>query len=206
MSSPRANRVTPFGLFEAVPERGRFTGNRGILAPGRQWQHRAWLCCRTAFRGRRVTFDSPRDYTPLFFADEAVALAAGHRPCAECRNPDYRAFKAAFGRAFGLAGPFKAAEMDCALHAARLHAGRQATFEAALGDLPAGTFLTRLEAPRRALLLADDGLRAWSHAGYAPPEPAVAPMRVTVLTPAPTVAVLKAGYRPLMALEPATGA
>ncbi len=34
----------------------------------------------------------PGLYTPLFFHDEAVALAAGHRPCAECRQDRYDGF------------------------------------------------------------------------------------------------------------------
>jgi hypothetical protein len=32
-------------------------------------------------------------YTELFFLDEAVAFAAGHRPCAECRRERFNAFK-----------------------------------------------------------------------------------------------------------------
>lgn len=194
--SPRANRVTPFGTFEAVPQKGLFMGNRGILGPGRPWRSRAWVCCRLSFRDRRVPLDDPRRYTPLFFADEAVALAAGHRPCGECRHGDYLAFKAAFGRAFGLSGPFKAAEMDRVLHAARIHKGMQVTHGARFGTLPDGTLVTREEAPGQALLVKDGALLPWSHAGYGGPEPAALDLSVTVLTPAPTVSVLKAGYRP----------
>lgn len=202
VSSPRRNRVTPFGLLAAVSARGRFMGNRGILAPSRAaagltWTTKAWVCCRTEYGGRRVAFDDPHHYTPLFFADEAVALAAGHRPCGACRHADYEAFKAAYRRACGLAdaAPLTAPEMDQALHAARVRDGRKVTFAAPLGELPAGTFLTRPGAPEHALLLTAGGLRAWSHAGYGPPEPAAPDERVSVLTPAPTVAALKAGYR-----------
>lgn len=146
--SPRANRVTPLGAFEAVPQKGLFMGNRGILGPGRPWRSRAWVCCRLSFRDRRVSLDDPRRYTPLFFADEAVALAAGHRPCGECRHADYLAFKAAFGRAFSLSAPFKVGEMDRALHAARIRKGVQVTHAARFGTLPDGTFVTREDAPR----------------------------------------------------------
>ena len=203
-ASPRCNRVTPFGQLEATPERGRFMGNRSILTAGRSgrmraWTTQAWVCCRTDFRGRRVTFDSPRHYTPLFFADEAVALAAGHRPCAECRNADYKAFKAAFRLARGLAeeAPLSAAQVDRALHDARIRDGRKRTYVAVLGDLPAGAFLLRPTAPDQALLLTEGGLRRWAHGGYGPLENAdpEETETVTVLTPAPTVAVLKAGYR-----------
>lgn len=196
--SPRANRVTPFGTFEAVPQKGRFMGNRGILAPGRPWRNRAWLCCRLSFRGRRVAFDDPHHYTPLFFADEAVALAAGHRPCAECRRADYMAFAQAFRRAFAMAEETRlpAATIDRALHFARIRAGIEVTHPARLGTLPDGAFVTRSDAPRRPCLVVDGMLRPWFHAGYGPPEPAPPDLRVTVLTPAPTIAVLKAGYRP----------
>ena len=33
-------------------------------------------------------------YTELFFLDEATALAAGHRPCGECRRADVKRFRA----------------------------------------------------------------------------------------------------------------
>ena len=51
--------------------------------------------------GRRVVFDTKGHYTPLFFLDEAVAFAAGHRPCAECRRADFLRFKRHFNRATG---------------------------------------------------------------------------------------------------------
>lgn len=44
---------------------------------------------------------SPGRYTELFFLDEATALAAGHRPCAECRRPRFDAFRRAWRAAFG---------------------------------------------------------------------------------------------------------
>jgi hypothetical protein len=49
---------------------------------------RRWIACLTAFPGRRRTPMTPRRYTELFFLDEATALAAGHRPCWECRRAD----------------------------------------------------------------------------------------------------------------------
>ncbi len=41
-----------------------------------------------------------RYYTELFFLDEVTALAAGHRPCFECRRKDAEAF--AVGLAAGV--------------------------------------------------------------------------------------------------------
>ena len=88
---PRQNRVTPFGEIIATPERGTFMGNRGILHDPdgrvrRKWVLKNWLVCVLEFRGRKRTVMTPNRYTELFFLDEATALAAGHRPCAECRH------------------------------------------------------------------------------------------------------------------------
>lgn len=204
----RQNRVTPFGTFEAVPERGMFMGNRGNLRrpDGTQklWHARGWVCCATSFRGRRLDLDAPNRYTALFFMDEAVALAAGHRPCGECRNADYRAFKTAWRRAFAIADPARptAGDMDAALHAARISRGRQVTWRAAAGDLPTGTFVARDDEPGRALLVQDGAFHPWSPSGYGAPLAACARREVCVLTPRPTVEVLRAGYAPQIAGVP----
>lgn len=209
MAAPRCNRMTPFGVPEAVAARGQFMGNRGNLrrADGTQkfWHARGWVCCLTAFRGRRLDLDAPGRYTPLFFMDEAVALAAGHRPCGECRHASYMAFKSAWRRAFAIAdaAPLSAAAMDRELHAARIRRGQQVTFRAPLGDLPTGTFVTRDAAPDRPLLVRDGQLYPWSHAGYGAAEPLEAGAEVRILTPRPTVAVMRAGYRPHLAGDPA---
>ena len=94
---PRQNRVTPFGEIVAVPERGTFLGNRGVLpdAQGRirrAWQVKRWIVCVLVFRGRKRQVMTPGRYTELFFLDEATALAAGHRPCAECRHARFLDF------------------------------------------------------------------------------------------------------------------
>src|SRR6202051_1478894 len=87
------NRVTPFGDIVAIPQRGIFTGNRGIIHDPatrtllkRRWATNAWLTCLCEFEGRRRAVMARRSWTELFFLDEAVALAAGHRPCFFCRR------------------------------------------------------------------------------------------------------------------------
>jgi len=109
---PLRNRVTPLGELIETPERGLVYGNRGCLHDAdrvirRHWQVKRWISCRLEFRGRRRTGGSmpPGRYTGLFFLDDATALAAGHRPCAECRNADYRSF-------LGLTGASGADELD----------------------------------------------------------------------------------------------
>lgn len=202
---PRQNRVTPFGTIVAHPGRGDLMGNRGRLhGPDgrighRRWTTWAWVTCRLSFKGRKRQLMAPRSYTELFFLDEAVALAAGHRPCGECRRRAHRAFRAAFATATGLADlPIR--ELDRAMQHARLRSGsrQQARHRRAVDDLPDGAFIA----------LADDGgvERAWCVEGaclhrYTPDgyDRTVERPRhriVEVLTPSVTVDVLAAGYRP----------
>ena len=195
---PRPNRVTPEGTILADPARGLFMGNRGCLhdAAGRlgpaRWRHPHWIICLTAFKGRRRPLMAPGRYTELFFLDEAVALAAGHRPCAECRRAAYLAFRAAFA-----GQPLPAPEIDRILHATRIgRDGRQMTHVAPLDTLPAGSFI-RLPGDAAPFLVTDTALHPWSMAGYGAPRPrGTGP--VTVLTPAPSVAALRHGYRPVL--------
>ena len=197
---PLRNRVTPFGEIVAEPWRGSLMGNRGILHDenrrlGRsRWRHKAWIACALAFRGRKRALMAPGRYTELFFWDEACALAAGHRPCHECRRADARRFRAAW-LAAGLPGD-SAAEMDRTLHAARATRDRrQVTHEERLDRLPDGAFLTALQAPEAPLLKWRGRLWRWSGGGYADAGPATRGT-ARVLTPAPLVAVLRAGYAP----------
>src|SRR4051812_33986092 len=146
---PRQNRVSPFGEIIATSERGTFMGNRGVLHDGegrieRAWQSKRWIVCVPAFRGRKRRVMTPGRYTELFFLDEATALAAGHRPCAECRHARFLDFCNAWGQAQRdrrrSARP-TAQEIDDRLHAERVAADRsQRTFEAALDGLPDGVF------------------------------------------------------------------
>jgi hypothetical protein len=199
---PLQNRVTPFGEIVAVPERGLFMGNRGILHDEdrhivRSWQVRRWIACRTEFRGRHRQVMRPHSYTELFFLDEATAFAAGHRPCAECRHADYARFIAAWADSVGT--PTNADHIDAVLHAERLEGRgadqRKRCYEEQLGALPDGTFINLDGAAR---LLWHDHLLQWSPAGYQLRRPLPpASSRVEVLTPRSLVAVLHAGYEPV---------
>jgi hypothetical protein len=197
---PRQNRVTPYGALIAVPDRGMFWGNRGVLHdPGgrlvRYSRGRAWAICVLEYKGRRRQQWAPGRLTELFFLDEATGLAAGHRPCGECRYRDYQAFKQAWAAAHGMGLPGVQA-IDARLHADRLAApGVRRSYPAPLAELPEGTMVDLDGAP---FLLYRGRLLAWTPGGYLDrqqPEPAAA---VTVITPRATVAVLAAGYRPLV--------
>ncbi|MGE5594473.1 MAG: hypothetical protein ACM3S1_00395 [Hyphomicrobiales bacterium] len=196
------NRVTPFGEIVATSARGTCMGNRGgrIHTPEREltrrrWASRQWICCVLEFRGRHREVMSPNSYTELFFLDEATALAAGHRPCFECRRADALRFREAFASGNPeLVGPVpSAAEIDRVLHDARVQpGGGKRTYRAALSDLPPGTMVG---AGGEAWLLWDGALHRWSFEGYRERRP-LAAGEAEVLTPRPLVRALRAGYVP----------
>jgi hypothetical protein len=201
----RQNRVTPFGDIIATPDRGTFMGNRGVLhdADGRikrAWQLKRWIVCVLEFRGRKRQVMTPDRYTELFFLDEAAALAAGHRPCAECRHARFLDFCTAWGRAYPegrrSARP-TAQEIDDRLHAERISPDRsKRTFEAALDGLPDGVFVTVPAWGDEAYLVRGDELLAWSDGGYVERRRRPQGEEVRVLTPPSTVRAIRAGYVP----------
>jgi hypothetical protein len=202
---PRQNRVTPFGAIIATPERGTYLGNRGVLhdADGRirrAWQGKRWIVCVLKFRGRKRRVMTPNRYTELFFLDEATALAAGHRPCAECRHARFLAFCAAWKAARPGRGDAQrptADAIDNRLHVERVTAERsKRTFTAALDELPDGVFVTLEGAGELAYLVWGAHLFPWSPGGYGVGRLRPKRAAVRVLTPPSTVAAIRAGYTP----------
>jgi hypothetical protein len=182
-------------------------GNRGVLhdAEGhlrRAWQLKRWLICVLEFRGRKRAVLTPGRYTELFFLDEATALAAGHRPCAECRHDRFLAFCTAWGRAHPGAGGLprpSAALIDDWLHAERVAPDRsQRSFTAALDELPDGVFVVVPAWGEQAYLVWGDRLLAWSAGGYGERRPRPNGEAVRVLTPRSTVGALRASYVPAL--------
>jgi hypothetical protein len=192
---PLPNRVDPYGALVAVRARGALMGNRGGrfhrddgALGSRRWVSERWIACLCAFRGRRREVWG-RGYTEVFFLDEPTALAAGHRPCFECRRAEAEAFR----RAFDESGRTSAAAIDRRLHRERLahFAGR---FEArALDELSDGVMVERAGAP---FAVRGDALLPWSFFGYGASEPRPRAARVRVLTPPSIVRALASGYRP----------
>jgi hypothetical protein len=205
---PHRNRVAPTGEIFADPARGDIMGNRGGVIHNdaqeivRPYAGRRWLICVLQFKGRRRVVMSPRRYTELFFLDEAVALAAGHRPCAECRRDRFNAFRQAWRKAHAspeasLASPAplpSADEMDLMLHPARIDRKKsKVTWSAPLASLPDGTFVLFNDAPH---LVLGSFLHRWTPARYTERQPRPDYAEVPVLTPQPTVNCLAHGYRP----------
>ncbi len=199
---PFRNRVDPCGAIFRSPARGTFMGNRGGALHNdnqqivREYKGPRWIVCVLDFRGRRRKVMSPGLYTELFFLDESVALAAGHRPCAECRRERFNAFKQAWLARFGerVSKPLLATDIDAELHRSRINAqGTKSTYRATLGPLPDGCFV---EIDGLPYLVWGESLLLWTPEGYAKKVARPNSSIVTVLTPKPTVECLDQGYRP----------
>ena len=196
---PLQNRVTPFGDLLASPARGTFMGNRGgrfhtdaktLIA--RRWASRQWICCVLDFKNRQRDVWG-RYYTELFFLDEPTALAAGHRPCFECRRKEAEAFAAKWRQARRLSTPPKAGEMDDVLHAERLQGRAKRLHRRSIDALPDGAFVALEEG---AFAVRGDTLLRWTPQGYNGRLPRLRGITVDVLTPPVILAVLSAGYQP----------
>jgi hypothetical protein len=140
---------------------------------------------------------SPGRYTELFFLDEAVALASGHRPCAECRRERFNAFKDAWirsGDSLGGKNAPLADEIDKELHRTRIDRRKgKISYEASLSSLPDGCFV-QLEGS--SYLVWGDKLLLWSPEGYLRNGHRPSDLTVTILTPEPVVRCIRQGYRP----------
>ncbi len=189
---PLQNRVTPFGEIVAIAQWGLFTGNRGIIHDpatktllARRWTTKAWLICSCAFKGRRRAVMAGRSWTELFFLDEAVALAAGHRPCFHCRRAAAERFRSCWPH-----GRLPAATIDAVLHSERLEQ-RPHPLPGPVAALPDGAMVV---ASGSAFTLRGGQAHRWTEDGYA------APTRIEradgLLTPPSTLAALASGYRP----------
>lgn len=197
---PLQNRVLPTGeIVVDATYRGDFMGNRGILHDDIQrlgrarWRLKGWVCCVLSFKDRHREVMQPGRYTELFFLDEAVALAAGHRPCAECRRADYTRFRAAWNTATGTAA--RARDIDTVLHRARVTRSRgQVRYRADAATLPHGAFILWQDRPH---LVHGERLLPFCPTGYGTgvtrPDG-----KVSVLTPRPTIDALASGYQPVL--------
>ena len=196
---PLQNRVDPFGELFADPARDTFMGNRGgrfhtaaRTLTARRWASRQWICCVLAFKGRQRDVWG-RFYTELFFLDEPTALAAGHRPCFECRREDAENFAEYWRIAHRLRGRPGAAEMDQVLHRERLQGRAKRRHRRNIGGLPDGAFIALGDA---AFAVRGDSLLRWTPQGYTARVPRPRGGTVDVLTPPAILAGLSAGYQP----------
>lgn len=203
----RLNRVDPFGDLHAVAARGMFTGNRGCLvdesgAIVRHYRGRVWITCLTEYKDWRSPLLGPGHWTPLFFLDDAVALAAGHRPCGLCRRAEYESYRSAVTAGLGWAHPLSAVELDRRLAAERMSPGRgldragdRRLWRADIQDIPDGSVIVD---NGEAALVFDGALWTFDFTGWNGPKPLPGRDEVSVLTPPTSVTALRQGHRPVL--------
>jgi len=199
---PKQNRVTPFGELIATPERGMLTGNRGCLhdADGRirrRYQGQRWIICLLEFKGRKRPIMTPGCYTELFFLDEATALAAGHRPCAECQRQRFNLFRDTWAKANPeLAEMLRpsATLLDAALHLERTVDYTLHRLCTSIKDLPNGVLIS--DDGQNAYLVLQNQLLRWTPGGYEQPGERAVNYPARILTPASVVRTFRAGYPP----------
>lgn len=206
--SPRRNRVDPWGDLHAVAARGLFTGNRGCVVDDHEQvvRHHAgdlWITCVTAFRGWRWPLARSRRWTPLFFLDDAVALAAGHRPCATCRRADYLAYRDAVSRALQAPRALLANELNAHLKKERLRAGRgllragdRLLWWAPYADLPDGAVIVNDDG--HCALVYQGSLLRFSFEGWTARRPKPRHGLASILTPPTSMLALTWGYQPVL--------
>ena len=206
---PRRNRVDPWGDLHAESAHGMLTGNRGCLVDdtgrlARHHQGSLWIACRTEFRNWKHPLDQPRTWTPLFFLDDAVALAAGHRPCGLCRRTDYLAYRKAVSLAIGAEKPLRAPDLNRLLAAERHRPGRGLVRAADrivethdLDSLPTGVVVVAGSAGA-CHLVTKHNLQPFSFSGWGPPVERPEGIAVAVLTPPTSVAALGNGFAPVL--------
>jgi hypothetical protein len=204
---PRRNRVDPWGDLHAVADRGLLTGNRGCLVDdaGEVVRHHRssslWITCRTSYRDWRHPLAAPGIWTPIFFLDDAVALAAGHRPCALCRRDAYRSYRDSVSTGVGADRSLKAIELDRRLSAERLRRGRglerrrdRLVWTADIEALPDGTVIVGDDG--EPALVVRDRLRTFGFDGWGRGRSRPRRGSVPVLTPPTSAAALGHGFAP----------
>lgn len=206
---PRRNRVDPWGDLHAVSARGLFTGNRGCVVDDREnvVRHHGsslWIICQTEYKNWRWPLARPKRWTPLFFLDDAVALAAGHRPCGLCRRDAYRQYRDAVSSALNVKTKLKASDLNKRLVDERLSQGRglvraqdRILWHSDLSTLPDGAiYLCKANRPR--LWFKQRSFHFTFNGWIADNIERELSEQVQVLTPPTSVAALRYGYHPII--------
>ncbi len=200
---PLQNRVNPFGEIFVSESRGTFTGNRGVIHKNKKivapFKTKYWITCVLKYKGFRRQVMTENRWTELFFLDEATAFAAGHRPCAFCRNAEYKTFKKLWldinAKNYELPDD-SIKTIDKILHAERINIkGEKILFTATLKELPNGVFVQLIGTPEIYLYF-NKQLLKWTPFGYTeilllPPK-----TEIKVLTPKSITRVFAGGYVP----------
>jgi hypothetical protein len=191
---PFQNRVNPYGELCVNTARGMFMGNRGLLHNEHQqivrpFKEIRWIICKLQFKNWHRPIMKKGQYTELFFMDEATALAAGHRPCAECQRERYLQYKEKWQIGNNKI-IHKIGEIDAILHAERLSKIKPAFH---IQDLPNGTLIEYNALP---YLMHNEQIYEWTFEGYKSPIKLTQNPIIQLITPISTVNAIKSGFVP----------
>lgn len=197
---PEHNRVNPFGEIVSIDQRGLFIGNRGSIHRDhtivRPWKVLRWIVCDLEHNGWVAPKWQRNRWTPLFFWDEVVAFAAGHRPCSMCRHDAFERWMDAWQLATSERP--NVAVLDQVMHDNRIDGDKQQRrHQTAWAEVPDGAFAVIDNTP---MLVLEDRILPWQPLiqGYGSPISRPSGGQATVLTPRSTVEVLRHGYRPVI--------
>lgn len=203
------NRVLPNGDIVRNTSDCLLMGNRGgrfhteeQTLTTRRWASRHWIICVTEFNDRHREIMTPNSYTELFFLDEATALAAGHRPCFECRRQAFYSFMIAWNEAKGLNGRGYVHEVDRELHRQRWASTpvlATSPIRVWSKDLPVGAMFLRDGgwSEKQFWLRNQDGICRWTEQGYVDHQ-SVRSEQVTLITASTIVDTIREGFRPIL--------
>jgi len=192
IGKPTRNRVSPLGDIIATPGRGAGWATAVVCTKAAALA----TSCATISTRRGSTVPcrfgaggwpwNPTAIRPLFFLDEAVALSAGHRPCAECRHSAYREYRRLWAQT---------TVAQCLMPRiwnAQLHRERPGDHRAPGADCPMACRRVRLRTrPSSSVTDLWCGFETTTSIGQAgTPQCGDA----TVFTPPSTVEILRAGY------------
>lgn len=186
------NRVHVSGIIVSDDSRGLLMGNRGCLhnlqkQVVKNYQLKRWIYCTLQYYGNRRPVMSPNRYTELFFMDEFTALAAGHRPCAQCQAKKYQSFKT-FWQVANEMGSVSTQAMDNFIHTERTQ-NKETLYT--LVDLPNGVMVKQKE---NYYLLYNNQLYLWSFKGYSQSSAYNTTDLFALITPVSVMKTIKAGF------------
>lgn len=156
----------------------------------RKWASKRWIICVTEFKERQRQVMG-HGYTELFFMDETSALAAGHRPCFECRRAAANQFAEIWQECLGVISGSVADGIDKTLHQQRT-SPLSNLYDHELKNLPDGTMV---RSGKDCFALKNGQFHEWSGTGYKKKKTVL--KNAELLTPRSILAVLENGYQPV---------
>lgn len=139
----------------------------------------------------------------MFFLDDAVALAAGRRPCGLCRRDQYLAYRAAVTIGSGERSPVLAHDLNRRLARERLRRSRgidrrrdRIVTNMCVDELPSGAVIVGPLGV--AHLLTDGQMQPFGFDAWGTPAPRPDGRHVDVLTPPTSLVTLHHGFVPTL--------